>query len=178
MSGSYLESLLKAVPCGIMSTSKHYIMEGEVKKTTFCTYNIKGYDSVAAAAIKEIMPNCSFLLLQETWKYEKEFINKVKTDFIDYPYECISANKNDLRELHVGNVRGGTSICYHSNTNCIIETIPTKSKCFCAQKIKIGQISLLLINVYMPCSNDNDSLDEYAEIILEVSSVCLLNIVD
>ena len=80
--------------------------------------------------------------------------------------------------MFVREEKGGTSIWYHSHTNCIIETIPTKSKCFCAQKIKIGQISLLLINVYMPCSNDNDSLDEYAEILLEVSSVCLLNIVD
>ena len=133
----------------------------ELKKTTFCTYNIKGYDAVAVETIKEIMPNCSFLLLQETWKYGQEFINNFKKDFKDYSYECISVNKNDLRELKIGPVRSGISICYHSNTNCIIETIPTKSKCFCAQKIKIGQISLLIINVYMPSSNDSDSLEEY-----------------
>ena len=53
----------------------------EVKKTTFCTYNLRGYDQVAVETIKEIMPNCSFLLLQETWNYEQEFINTFKKDF-------------------------------------------------------------------------------------------------
>ena len=147
----------------------------EVRKTSFCTYNIKGYDSVAVEAIKEIMTKCSFLLLQETWQYEQEFINKFKLNFKNFTYECISANKNDLREVKVGNVRGGTSICYHSNTNCVIETIPSKSKSFCAQKINIDQISILLINVYMPCSDDQESLEEYFNILLEIKTICFLN---
>ena len=155
-----------------------FLMEGEIKKTSFCTFNIKGYDSVAAAAIKEIMPKCSFLLLQETWQYEQDFINNFKKDFKHFPYECIAANKNDLKEIKIGKANGGTSICYHSNSNCTVETIPTKSKCFCAQKIKIGQVSLLLINVYMPCSNEKESLEEYSKILLEVSSICLLKMVD
>ena len=74
-----------------------FLMEGEIKKTSFCTFNIKGYDSVAAAAIKEIMPKCSFLLLQETWQYEQDFIHNFKKDFKHFPYECIAANKNDLK---------------------------------------------------------------------------------
>ena len=150
----------------------------ELRNTTFCTYNIKGYDGVAADTIKDLMPTCSFLLLQETWKYEQEFIDQFKRDFKDYPYDCISVNKNDSRELRVGPIKSGISICYHSNTNCIIETIPTKSKCFCVQKIKIDQISLLIFNVYMPCSNDRESLDEYSNILNEISSICLLNNTD
>ena len=53
----------------------------ELRNTTFCTYNIKGYDGVAADTIKDLMPTCSFLLLQETWKYEQEFIDQFKRDF-------------------------------------------------------------------------------------------------
>ena len=153
-------------------------MESEIKKISFCTFNIKGYDSVAAETIDAIMPKCTFLLLQETWQYEQDFINNFKRDFKNKPYECIAANKNDLKEIKVGKANGGTSICYHSNSNCTVETIPTKSKCFCAQKIKIGLVSLLLINVYMPCSNEKESLEEYSKILLEVSSICLLNMVD
>ena len=82
-----------------------FLMEGEINKTSFCTFNIKGYDSVAAAAIKEIMPKCSFLLLQETWQYEQDFISNFKRNLKDYPYECISGNKNDLKEINVGNAR-------------------------------------------------------------------------
>ena len=114
-----------------------------VSKSSFCTYNIRGYGPVVVETIKSIMPNCSFLLLQETWEYEQAFIKRFEEDFKDYPYECISANKNDLREIKDGQIRGGTSICYNTNTNCVIETIPTKTKCFCVQKIKIGHISLL-----------------------------------
>ena len=150
----------------------------EVKKTTFCTYNLRGYGPVAVETIKEIMPNCSFLLLQETWSYEQEFITNFKRDFKNFSYDCITANKNDLRELKVGPVKSGISICYHTNTNCIIETISTKSKCFCAQKIKIGPIRLLLINAYMPSANDRDSLDEYSQILIEISSVCKYNTTD
>ena len=117
---------------------------------TFCTYNIKGYDGVAADTIKDIMPTCSFLLLQETRKYEQEFIDQLKRDFEDCPYDCISVNKNDSREMRVGPIKNGISICYHSNTNCIIENIPTKSKCFCVQKMKIDQICLLIFSFMVP----------------------------
>ena len=117
------------------------------------------------------------MVLQETWFHEQELINKFKKDFDDV--ECISANKFDLGGINTGTkIRGGIGICYHTKFTCTVETIPTKSKCFLAQKIKIGQISLLLINVYMPCSNDNDSLDEYSNILLEISSICLANVTD
>ena len=85
----------------------------KVKNTNFCTYNLRGYDKVAVETIKQIMPNCSFLLLQETWNYEQEFIINFKKDFKKFSYDCISANKNDLRELKVGSVKSGISICYH-----------------------------------------------------------------
>ena len=32
----------------------------ELRNTTFCTYNIKGYDGVAADTIKDLMPTYSF----------------------------------------------------------------------------------------------------------------------
>ena len=117
------------------------------------------------------------MLLQETWLHEQDFINKFKNDFKDV--ECISANKFDLGGINAGTkIRGGIGLCYHTRFTCTVERIPTKSKCFLVQKIKIGQISLLLINVYMPCSNDNDSLDEYTNILLEISSICLANVTD
>ena len=61
---------------------------------------------------------------------------------------------------------------------CTVENVKTKSKCLLVQKINIGEISLLLINVYMPCSNDRDSLVEYSEILLEISGICLVNNTD
>ena len=54
-----------------------------VKNNTFGTYNVKHYDNegVAYDTIRRIFPKCSFLLLQETWLHEQEFINRFKRDF-------------------------------------------------------------------------------------------------
>ena len=86
----------------------------QVQNLTFGTYNVKNYkDPVAYQTVKDIFAKCSFLLLQETWLHEQEFINKFKTDFDDA--ECISANKFDLGGINADTtIRGGIGICYHT----------------------------------------------------------------
>ena len=70
----------------------------QVQNLTFGTYNVKNYyDPVAYQTVKDIFSKCSFLLLQETWLHEQEFINKFKADFDDV--ECISANKGPGKVL-------------------------------------------------------------------------------
>merc|ERR1712055_1164543 len=76
--------------------------------------------------------------------------------------ECISANKMDLVDIRPGRPHGGVSICYYPQANCKIENIATNSRRICAQMIKIDMISLLLINVYMPCTDNTVDLDEYS----------------
>ena len=68
---------------------------------------------------------------------------------------------------------GGVVICYHSNMHCKVEIIKTKCKSICALNIGVSNINLLLINVYMPCSDDREKLNEYTDILNEVSSLCL-----
>ena len=112
------------------------------------------------------------MLLQETWLNDIVFIDKFKKHISQFS-ECISANKMDLVEYKRGRRYGGVSICYHSNTKNKVETIPTISKCICAQKISIDGIILLLINVYMPSSDKPDDLNTYANILQEISSICI-----
>ena len=139
----------------------------------FCSYNVKHYDDIKYDAIKSIFQKNTILLVQETWLTENEFIRKFKNDFPNS--ECISANKMDNNNTRVGRPYGGVGICYHSNINCKIENIITTSKNICAVKIHIENISLLLINVYMPCSDDKDALDDYADILQEISIICIAN---
>ena len=120
----------------------------------FCSYNVKHYDDIKYDAIKSIFQNNTILLVQETWLAENEFIRKFKYDFPNS--ECISANKMDNNDIRAGRPYGGVGICYHSNIKCKIENITTTSKSICALKIHIDNISLLLINVYMPCSDDKE----------------------
>ena len=79
----------------------------------------------------------------------------------------------DLTDFKRGRRHGGVSICYKSNINSKVETIPTISKCICAQLITIDDIILLLINVYMPCSDSAEDLDAYRNILQEISSICI-----
>ena len=121
-------------------------------KINFCSYNVKHCDDTKYDAIKSIFTNNTVLLVQETWLAENEFIRRFKNDFPNS--ECISANKMDNNKIRVGRPFGGVGICYHSNIHCKIENITTNSKSICALKIHIDNISLLIINVYMPCSDD------------------------
>ena len=146
---------------------------------TFCSYNINHYDDIKDAhgdeedpsALETLFYNCTFLILQETWLTEDGFIRKFKNHFPDS--ECITANKMEFNDIKRGRPYGGVSICYHSNIKCNVEIIPTISKSICAQKITIDNVSILLINVYMPSSDNRDSLDEYYAILQEISTICI-----
>ena len=140
---------------------------------TFCSYNAKNYDPIPIKynIIKELFEKCDFLLLQETWLIEKEFIRKFKNDFSNS--ECISASKMDLDGIKAGRPYGGVAICYHSYLKCQVEHITTNSKSICALKININDINFMLINVYMPSSDKMEGLDEYTNILQEVSSICI-----
>ena len=138
---------------------------------TFCSYNLNNYSQIKYELVKEIFNKCSFLLLQETWHVESEFIRKFKNDFPNS--ECISASKMDLDGIKVGRPYGGLAICYHSHLKCKIEYINTQSKSICALKIHVGNISLLLVNIYMPSSDKREAIDEYSVILQEVSSICI-----
>ena len=143
-----------------------------VKDISFCSYNLKDFGESKFIAVRELFNNCTFMLLQETWLNDIEFIRRFK-DKISISSECISANKMDLVDYKRGRRYGGVSICYHSNIKSKVETISTISKCICAQKISIDGIILLLINVYMPSSDKTDDLNMYSSILQEISSICI-----
>ena len=147
----------------------------QVENISFSSYNVKDFNDDKFPAVKYLFDKSTFLLLQETWLNEKEFIRKFKTH-ISKESECISANRMDDADFKRGRRHGGVSIVHHSNIRSKVETIPTRSKCICVQKITIDDIILLLINVYMPSSDNNDDLDVYSSILQEISSICIRNI--
>ena len=138
---------------------------------TFCSYNLNNYSQIKYNLVKEIFKRCSFLLLQETWEYESEFIRKFKNDFPNS--ECISASKMELDGIKAGRPYGGLAICSHSNLKCKVEYINTQSKSICAMKINVNDICILLVNVYMPSTDKKEDLEEYSSILREVSNICI-----
>ena len=75
-------------------------MAGVNNHMTFCSYNLYNYSQIKYDFVKEIFNKSSFILLQETWHCENEFILKFKNDFPNS--ECISASKMDLDGIKVG----------------------------------------------------------------------------
>ena len=70
------------------------------KQITFCTYNSNNYDAAKYDFAKEMFSKCDFLLFQETWKTENEFIRNFKNDFPES--ECIAASQMDLDGIKAG----------------------------------------------------------------------------
>ena len=160
--------------CFSMGGRSNQTNENSNNVITFCSYNVKKYDDMKYDAIKSLFKKNTFLLIQETWLSEIEFIRAFKNDFPNS--ECISANKMDQGGIRAGRPYGGVGICYHSNINCKIENIDTRSKSICAMKITINNICIMLVNVYMPCSDNREALEEYANILLEISNICIKNL--
>ena len=72
---------------------------------TFCTYNANNYDATKYDFTREMFPKCDFLLLQETWLTENEFIRRFKNEFP--ASECIAASQMDLDGIKPGRPYGG-----------------------------------------------------------------------
>ena len=86
----------------------------QVKNISFSSYNVKDFNDDKFLAVKFLFDKSTFLLLQETWLNDKEFIRKFKTH-ISKESECISANRMDDVDFKRGRRHGGISICHHSN---------------------------------------------------------------
>ena len=138
---------------------------------SFSSYNVKNYDDDKYDAVKELFENSTFLFIQETWLAESEFIRKFKNDFPES--DCISANRMEDGGIGPGRRYSGVGICYHTNVDYKIENVTTISKSICALKTYIDEICVLLINVYMPCSDNRVALDEYASILQEINNLCI-----
>ena len=137
---------------------------------SFSSYNIKHYDSTKIDAVKDIFKNSSFMILQETWLTESEFTRRFKNDFPNG--ECFASSRMEQEEIRPGRPYGGVAICYHSNLRCQVENIPTESKSICVLKISFHDLHILLVNVYMPSSDNTAALNMYDTILQEISIIC------
>ena len=63
------------------------------KTLTLCSYNVKKYDISKYHTIKTLFEMSTFLLIQETWLAETEFLRTFKNHFPNS--ECISTNRMD-----------------------------------------------------------------------------------
>ena len=62
------------------------INRNTIDQIKLCSYNVKNYDEVKYEAVKSLFKNCTFLLVQETWLSENEFVRRFKNGFLKSEY--------------------------------------------------------------------------------------------
>lgn len=130
----------------------------------FTSYNCKSFEEDKYTMVKELIYKSTFVLLQEHWQYEKQFINNLKLNIPNI--ECVIASPMDENEPRVGRDKGGVAIIWQSNLNCKIE---------CAVRVSLQGFNFLVCNVYMPTDPDQGNYDlvDYNEVLREISEIML-----
>ena len=148
----------------------YLIMVGNL---TFGTYNCRGHSTSRISYIKHLMHSCDFLFIQEHWYYEANLsmlskeIGRVNV---------FGVSGMDEMKLQLGRPYGGCAIVYKTSLECTVQPINTASKRLCAGIVKLPSgISLLLMNVYMPCDSygNANALSDYRHVLAEVQLLLL-----
>ena len=119
-------------------------MDSTNQNIKIISYNIQSFGKDKYNTVHDLLKRCDFLLLQEVWKYEYEFINIVKRDFEGY--ECLYTSAMNEKVPLTGRPYGGVGIMCKTNIHCNAEKIECISKIICAINITFESSSLLFFN--------------------------------
>ena len=134
------------------------------------SYNVKGFKPRNYDYLEYLFNRTDILLIQESWLYEHEH-DKVSNILRNSCCLGVSAMRND--EIgHIGRPFGGCLILYKRTIKLPIYPINTSSDRICAAKIDTESVKILLISIYMPCTdNSTDSCSQYDDVLAELSAV-------
>ena len=145
-------------------------MEGNLRIISF---NCAGFKYRNFNYIKDTFKKCDILMLQETWLYNFEF-----NSFINVLPRCQYYAISSMDETEVGRIGrpfGGSAILWHSDLALTFIPIKTISNRICSVQIKSSNFNLVIINLYMPCDENNDvNVLMYGDVLSEVSSIISL----
>ena len=119
------------------------------------------------------MNESTFLLLQEHWQYEKQFIENVKAKLLNV--ECVVSSPMDENIQRVGRGKGGVAILWKTNFNGRIKKIPCISKRLCAVEVIQGNFKFIVFNVYMPTDPGagNYEISDFIDVLNEITIILL-----
>ena len=92
---------------------KHIFVTGagvEKNMLTLASYNCKSFGDDKLNIVRKLVNNSTFVLLQEHWQYEKQFIEKVNGNLLNV--NCIVSSPMDENVPRVGRGKGGVAILW------------------------------------------------------------------
>ena len=119
------------------------------------------------------MKDSTFLLIQEHWQYDRQFLDKVNAKFSNV--DCITSSPMDENIPRIGRGKGGVAILWKNNFNGKIKKIKCNSKRLCAIEVLQENFRFILINVYMPTDPGpgNHDIPEFKEVLDEITIILL-----
>ncbi len=120
--------------------------------------------------LHQVMAKCEFLCIQEHWLHSSR-CHLFSDNLENIGAHCISGMADDI--LISGRPYGGCAILWKNNLTCKIEPLPVFNKRFCAVKIVMEQVTILLCTVYMPCDTDHDlqNIDTFNGVLNEIMTL-------
>ena len=110
-------------------------------------------------------------MVQEHWYFEKD-LNVFQNLIGNVHMHGISGMNED--DLLIGRPFGGCAILINNHLKCTFSPFQISNRC-CGGILKSQNMSILLLNVYMPCDTQYDvgNIDLYNDVLNEISSLCM-----
>ncbi|CAC5358564.1 unnamed protein product [Mytilus coruscus] len=138
---------------------------------TAVSLNIEGLTS-NKLYLETLANRADFILLQEHWlhNFEKFKLQECLSDFICFT-KCFDDNLlTDLSERRRGHA--GVSICTHKKLEQFIEPLPDGSNRIVGIRFNVEN-PIVFLCVYMPCRGNSNTLDDYQQILDELSEIII-----
>ena len=148
--------------------NKHTVINMEMNnKLKLMTYDCKHFvcGGHTFDFLNSLFCEADFLLLSEHWLYEFEFY---KLSSLGRSAGVVATSAMDQHKQRVGRPYGGTAIVWHSSIKGKVKKIDCDDNRLCAALYTKDNMTMLLVNVYMPCDN-NCHDDDFINILSDVS---------
>ena len=139
---------------------------------TVTSYNCRGFNASKVIYIRSLLPKAWVVFLQEHWLSEGQLSNLGDIDS-NYLFNAVSGF--DSSKVLSGRPYGGCAILWRSDLNADVKFIETSSRRICAIRMITTQLSLLLINVYMPYEGDEHMTDAFADQLTVIEDIISRN---
>ena len=121
--------------------------------------------------INKLLVKHDFIFVQEHWLYESQF-NSYQSKLNDCCCHMISGMSGQY--INNGRPYGGCAIIWKNSLAYNVCKVTTLSNRICTVQFAMGDATVLLYSVYMPTGLNNcDNIDEYNQILNELTSVFL-----
>ena len=133
------------------------------------SYNCRGLNSIKREFVNTILPDCTFLFVQEHWQSVSQLCD---LGTINNNYLAHGVCGFDNNAVMAGRPYGGCAIFWNKCVEGKVLPVSVESRRIAAIKVCTPSYSLLLINVYMPCEDgSSETCDEFCTVLSCIESL-------